>query len=128
MAKKAISTPSVTINGDVFSVKPNSVKITKGAGTTKVRWTSTGGGGGSTVHSEDAEGRVGKVKFSLEVTAGNLAKFDLLKLNTGGNTVVLAQKGETAITFTGMSLENDPEWNLGADGGCEFEFGGEPAV
>lgn len=123
---KTLSVPGITVNNLPLGIVPNSFKYQLGKGVTNVRSASTGGGGAQSVHSEDAEARVGKIKFALYVTPENEALAKLWKANTGLNFVAANQNGLKPVSGSNMSMENDPEWEATADGKVEMEFGGDP--
>ena len=44
----------------------------------------------------------------------------------GGNTIEIVQDGVTGLSFNHMSMTNDPEASLTADGTMTLEFEGDP--
>ena len=61
----ALSVPGITVNNVPIAIVPNSFKYRKGAGETKVRAASTGGGGVNSIHTEDAETKVSYMTFEM---------------------------------------------------------------
>lgn len=132
MGTLAFSNPTVRINDITFSIVPNSVKSSGGLGETKVRAASAGGNSITTVHTSDAETKIGKMMFDLFVTKQDEAQLSIIHNNIGNNTVSLVEvfsNGETASeTLPNCSLINDPEKEKSADGKMSLEFEGDPTV
>lgn len=131
MAEQAFSNPTISVNDETVAIIPNTLMTKNGHGETKVRAVSTGGGGGGTVHTVDAESRFSVVKFDLPNTAANAEKVRQWKSAIGTNTVSFFERvGGDVVerTFTGQSIVNDPEFEASADGKVSIEFNGDPAV
>ena len=126
MGNKTLSIPGVSVNNLPIGIVPNSLKYTLGKGVTNVRAASTGGGGSTSVHSEDAEEQVGKIKWEMFPTPEELALIRLWKDNTGANVIAATQSGITPLSGTFMSMVNDPEVEATADGKFPVEFEGDP--
>lgn len=111
---------------------PNTLKYKLGVGETNVR-ASVSGNTTTTVHSQNAETKISE--FMVDVypfDSGNpddMRKFiEVLASNTGNNTVVVSASGGSTVSFSNVSLTNDPEVNDSFDGVISLEFKGNPAV
>lgn len=120
------SVPSVFVNNVPISIVPNSAKFTLGKGAVKVRAASNGGGASVSVHTEDAESKIGKIKFALYVKPENIALSSAWKSLIGANAVQFIQAGQVPISLQNASQVNDPDWEATADGKVEIEFEGDP--
>ena len=120
----ALSNPTVEINDQVISIIPNTLSYKRGAGDVNVRAQSAGGDSVEAVITENAETKIGMVKFSLAVTDANQEYVRTWQENkfNGGNTVRVMN---TPLSFTNMNVTSDPEFSIGADGTVEVEFLGE---
>lgn len=127
MSDIPISVPRVSINGDVLKIVPNSVVAMGGEGEVTVRAASAGDNSVETIHTENAEDKIGGVKFELYVTDNLDALIRDWKGRIGSNAIALAQTGGNfSKFFNGCSLTNHPERNYSVDGTCELEFKGDP--
>lgn len=123
---KAKSVPGIAVNNVPIEIVPNSFKYKKGKGTTKVRSASAGGGASRSVHTEDAEDKIGKMSWEMYVTDENEALFDEWKANLGSNFISAQQPGTSPMSGSNMSCVNDPDWEASADGVVEIQFEGDP--
>ena len=124
----ALSNPTVEINDQVISIIPNTLSYKRGAGDVNVRAQSAGGDSVQAVITENAETKIGMVKFSLAVTDANQEYVRTWQENkfNGGNTVRISSRVmNTPLSFTNMNVTSDPEFSIGADGTVEVEFLGE---
>tara|TARA_R110000850_G_scaffold60400_6_gene138679 strand:+ start:101 stop:490 length:390 start_codon:yes stop_codon:yes gene_type:complete len=124
----ALSNPTVEINDQVISIIPNTLSYKRGAGDVNVRAQSAGGDSVEAVITENAETKIGMVKFSLAVTDANQEYVRTWQENkfNGGNTVRISSRVmNTPLSFTNMNVTSDPEFSIGADGTVEVEFLGE---
>jgi len=129
MFEQALSVPTIKFDNDVISIVPNSFKFTTGAGETKVRSASVGGGNSVTVHGLDAEMQYSVVKFSLMNTINNVNRIKTWKATQGDHTIEALQRGtggadDFSEAFTNISVTNDPEIVASADGVIEVECAG----
>ncbi len=129
---QAFSNPTVRINDVTISVVPNTVRSIGGDGETNVRAASAGGNSITTIHTANAESKIGQIMFDVYPTKINEQLIRSLKNNIGANTVSLVESfsdgtsaSETLIT---ASMTNDPEKAKAADGTMPFEFSGNPTT
>lgn len=126
----ALSNPTIQVNDDTISIVPNSLSYKRGKGDVNVRAQSSGGGGSSTVVTENAETKVSMVKFSLFLTDANRSLIDTWQENryNGGNTIRFSERGSTIpLSFSNMHVTTDPDYSVGADGSVEIELMGDAA-
>lgn len=126
MGNRTLSVPQVSVNNDPISIVPNSFKFNPGKGEINVRSASSGGGGASSVHSENAETKIGKMSFDLYVTPENIALIRGWKENIGANFLSATQSGFTPQALSNASMTNEPEFEATADGKVTCEFSGDP--
>lgn len=126
MSNNTLSVPGVAVNNVPIEIVPNSLTFKMGTGETNVRSASAGGGSSRSVHSEDAESRIGMVKFSMYVTDETVNLAAEWKANTGANFVSLGQPATAPKSGSNMSMINDPDFEATADGVVEIEFEGDP--
>lgn len=126
MANRALSVPGVSVNNTPISIVPNSYKFTRGDGETTVRAASSGGGGVVSVHTEDAESKIGKMSWEMYVTPETIELIAGWKAGIGENFVSAQQVGITPISGSNMSMTNDPDFEASADGKVEVMFEGDP--
>lgn len=126
----ALANPTVQVNDQTISILPNTLTFKRGAGDVNVRAQSAGGDSVEAVITENAETKIGSVKFSLSLTDTNLSYVDTWQQNTfaGGNTIRISGRTlQTPFSFVNMHVVTDPEYSVGADGTVEVEFMGDPA-
>lgn len=131
MAKKAISTPEILVNGDKIAIVPNSLVYDAGEGEINVRSASLGGGSSESVHTVDAESQIGMVKFQVYNTNDLDGNIRTWKRNIAENAISFAQQIGTEQFIReapGLSLVNSIERDIGADGTTELEFEGDQIV
>ena len=125
----AISVPAIQVNNDTVGLVPNSYKRTGGYGETTVRAASSGGGNAVAVHTKNAETMFSKVMFQIYVTTDNIRLVDEWKDNGSGNTISASQRDvsskDFAESFKNMSMTNDPEIPMTADGVIDIEMAGD---
>jgi len=130
MGNIVLSTPTVIINNDTYKIVPNSFMYDGGEGETNVRAASSGGGNVESVHSIDAESKIGVCKFDIFLLPGVDKDIATWKENTGANSIQAVQKAGTgeAITLSWdhMSLGPAVEREASADGVTSLEFKGDP--
>lgn len=126
MANKALANPTVVINNTSVPVVPNSVKFKEGLGEQNVR-TQASGNNVQTVFSDNAEGKMGMVGFSIYNTPENISLARTWKTNLNENAITLTGTNFSR-TFTNMALTSDYEVNLGSDTVIDIEFIGDPAT
>jgi hypothetical protein len=127
----AIANPTVRVNDETISIVPNSLTVKLGLGETNVRAASSGGGSVESVHTSDAETKISGVNFDIYNTPEMLRKISGWKNNIGGLTVQVVGTVPGGATFSvamaNVSLTNDPDLELAADGVTSLEFMGDPA-
>lgn len=126
----ALSNPTIQVNDQTIPILPNSLTYKRGAGDVNVRAQSAGGDSVEAVITENAETKIGMVKFSLSLTDTNLDYVRTWQENrfNGGNTIRLSDRTlSTPLSFVNMNVTSDPEYNVGPDGGVEVEFMGSAA-
>lgn len=121
----ALSVPTVTVNNIPYGIVPNTFEYEPGFGETNVRSASVGGGAAFSVHTEDAENKIGMVKFSMYVTDQSRLAVRDWKSRTGLNAVSAVQVGGAPIVLEGASMTNNPTFAATADGVVEIEFRGD---
>ena len=120
---------TLEINDTQVAYVPNSIKYKDGKGAVSVNVNAAGGGATTVTHSVDLENAKGMVTFELRMTQENDALVRGYFSNIGKNTIRLSNNttGFTKV-FSGMSLTEDPERQLSADGVIELVFEGNGAV
>jgi hypothetical protein len=128
---QAFANPTVRINDITISIVPNTVKTMSGDGETNVRAASAGGNSIITVHTSNAESKIGSCEFSVYPTPELERSFRGWKDNIGGNVIslieVFADGSTSSETFETASLVNDPEKEKSSDGVVALEFKGNPS-
>lgn len=125
----ALSVPTIIVNNETIRIVPNSFVYDGGEGEITVRSASGGGNEVSTVHTANAETKIGKCKFELFLTADIDAKVSRWKNLIGSNSVQAIQKTETGsitLAWDNCSLMNAVERTASADGTVSLEFEGDP--
>ena len=126
MSNIALSVPGIVVNDIAIGIVPNSYKSVRGKGEITVRSESTGGGSARSIHTEDAESKVGKMSFDVYNTEENKTYFVDWKSRIGANTVEASQVGIKPEVGINMSIINDPDWEGSPDAVVTFEFEGDP--
>lgn len=126
MGNVAISVPGISVNNDPISIVPNSFKFTMGKGETTVRAASAGGGSVQSVHTEDAESKIGKMSWEMYVTTETMKSVSGWKNAIGANYVAAQQPASSPLSGGNMSMVNDPDFEASADGKVEIQFEGDP--
>ena len=126
-----LSNPTIIVNNDTWKIVPNSFKYNGGEGTTKVRAASAGGGSVESVHSEDAEDKIGKCSFDMYLSTDLDAKIAVLKENLGANSIEAVQRARgdsegVTLSWDNLSLVTSPDREASVDGVVNFEFEGDP--
>lgn len=124
--KKGLALPTIEVNDRVISYKPNSLTYKGGLGDLVVRHQTAGEGVGEEVLTEDAETKIGMVKFTLLAETGNtdLAnEWMRASRDLAGVTIRLSAEGFTR-SFRNMRVTTEPEISLGSEGEFEIEFMG----
>jgi len=129
---QALANPSVRINNVTISIVPNSFKTNLGLGETNVRSASAGGNSVESVHTSNAESKIGKMSFEVYNTPDNIKAISGWKSNIGSNAISsledLGDDGVLSLSLTRASLMNDPDIELGADTTTSLEWEGDPIV
>ncbi len=122
----ALSVPGISVNNTPIGIVPNSFKFTLGKGEINVRAVSTGGGASESVHTEDAEMKIGKMSWEMYNTSETQEFISGWKSNIGTNFVSGQQPGTPPLSGGSMSMVNDPDFEASADGVVAVEFEGDP--
>lgn len=125
MARIALSVPTVLVNDIPIAIVPNSFEFEPGYGEINVRSASVGGGSSTSIHTEDAEGKIGMCKFQAFVTDESRGVIALVKQRVGTNVVSAVQANGIPIILNGASMTNNPTFAASADGTVELEFKGD---
>jgi len=125
---QALSVPSVLVDDIPYAIKPNSFEYDPGYGEVNVTSASLGGSKSISVHTENAENKIGRVKFEMQVTEAARAAIALWKQGIGIHRVVGVQKGAAPIVLNGASMTNNPTLSATADGVVEVEFMGDQMI
>ena len=121
-----LSVPGIVVNNVPIKIVPNSFSFRGGFGETNVRSASSGGDASESVHSEDAEARIGMMKWSMFITDDTYNLVSQWKDRTGGNFVAAGQPATAPKSMGSASMINDPDFESSADGVVEIEFNGDP--
>jgi hypothetical protein len=128
----AFANPTVRVNDVTISIVPNTANSVGGRGEVNVRAASAGGNAITTVHTSNAETKIGKMTFDVYVTVENERNIVEWQSNIGRNTVSMIENfsdGSTASeTLVNASLMNDPEKQKTSDGVISLEFAGDPTT
>lgn len=125
MARVGLSVPSILVNNVPIDIVPNSFEYEVGYGEINVRSASVGGGSSTTIHTEDAENKIGMCKFQLFITDTSRAAIAGWKLLIAGNVISAVQNGASPFVLNGASMTNNPTFAASADGTVEVEFKGD---
>lgn len=129
---RAFSVPQVEVNNDLILIVPNTLNYDLGEGETNVRAASGGGNSIRSVHTQNAESKIGKVMFSVYLTADMDDRIREWKDSTGANAIKFSERlGDgtvSARSFENMSLINSVNREATADGTVPLEFSGDPAI
>lgn len=130
MGNVTLSVPAIVINNEPYKIVPNSFVYDGGEGEIKVRTASVGGGSVSSVHSQDAESKIGMCKFDVFLTPQTDRDIAAWKEGIGANSIQAVQKagnGESiTLSWDNMSLAAAVEREASADGVTSLEFQGDP--
>jgi hypothetical protein len=129
MAEKIITNPQLVINDELILYVANSLKYIKNTAKTQIGSLTAGGSSVTTVHSIDVSEAVGQVSFNAKVTSRLFDLLDMWSSQTAENVIELSSSnGDIALAFTGMSLEEVPELEFGAESEIELTFKGDPIL
>ena len=123
---RGLSVPGISVNNFPIGIVPNSFKFRLGKGETKVRASSLGGGATESVHTEDAEKKVGMMSWKMYITDETIALVAIWKELIELNVIVAAQPVTAPKVGQRMSMTNDPDFEASADGTVEVIFEGDP--
>lgn len=126
MSNVALSVPGIAVNNIPIEIVPNSFKFVMGKGETNVRSASAGGGASRSIHTENAETKIGKMSWEMYVTDDNIELISGWKANIGTNFVSAQQPVTNPKSGGSMSMVNDPDFEASADGVVAVEFEGDP--
>jgi hypothetical protein len=128
MSKTAITTPTMVINNIAVAYIPNSLSYKDGLGEQTVKTQSAGGGQVETVYFDDAESKMGSVKFQIFPTGEGIEAAKDWKTLLNTNAIILTSPNGFTRAFQNMAMINDPDNNLSSDGSIDIEFMGDPAI
>lgn len=126
MSNKSLSVPGISVNNIPQGIVPNSFKFRLGKGETTVRSVSLGGGASKSVHSENAEKKVGMMSWKMYITDETIQSIATWKDNVGANAITAQQPVTAPKSGQNMSMANDPDLEASADGAVEIIFEGDP--
>lgn len=125
-----LSVPSVIVNNETISIVPNSFAYDGGEGEINVRAASGGGNTVESVHSVNAENKIGSCKFDVYLTPDIDSRIRSWKSQVGQNNIQFVQRlsggGNVTRAMSRMSLTNMIERNASSDGVVSLEFKGDP--
>lgn len=125
-----LSVPSVIVNNETIAIVPNSFTYNGGEGEINVRSASGGGNTVESVHSVNAENKIGKCTFDVYLTPDMDSRIRSWKNQVGQNNIQFVQRisggGNVTRSFSRMSLINEVERNASSDGVVSLEFAGDP--
>lgn len=125
-----LSVPSVIVNNQTIAIVPNSFTYNGGEGEINVRAASGGGNTIESVHSVNAENKIGKCKFDVYLTPDVDSLIRSWKNQVGQNNIQFVQRlsggGNMTRSMSRMSLTNDVERAASSDGVVSLEFAGDP--
>ena len=129
MAEQIISNPQLIINDELIAYTPSSLKYVKNTAKTVIKSLTAGGESAITLHSKDVTEAVSQVTFSFKATTTNIELLDFWVSNTAKNVIELSSSnGVIALAFIGMSIEEVPEMEFGADKDIEVTFKGDSII
>jgi hypothetical protein len=123
---KGLSVPGISVNNIPIGIVPNSFKFRMGKGETTVRAASQGGGSVESIHTEDAEKKVGMMGWKMFITDETMASIATWKELIGLNVITAIQPATAPKIGQNMSMTNDPDFEASADGTVEVTFEGDP--
>lgn len=130
MAFQALSVLTIILNNVQEDVVPNSVMFDQGEGEITVRAASGGGNQSVSVHTPNAETKLGRVHFKLYTNARTSSLVPRLKKRVGTNNVSAVQRNDdgTSVTLSwaNLSVVNNVEHNPTHDGDVAIEMTGDP--
>lgn len=125
-----LSVPSVIVNNQTIAIVPNSFTYDGGEGEINVRAASGGGNQIESVHSVNAEGKIGMCKFDVYLTPDVDSLIRTWKNQVGQNNIQFVQRisngGNVTRSMSHMSVTNKVERNASSDGVVSIEFSGDP--
>lgn len=130
MSQLRISVPSILLNNQLIMIKPNSLVVHDGRGERSVQTQSAGNGVVDTVIGINAETLIGKVEFEIMNTSQNVELAMATRDNLSANTLVVQYNDGTSksLSYTNMTVTNDPDYSLTQDGTIKLEFQGDKPV
>ena len=124
----AITIPSFLINGEIFPIIPNSLKVIRGKGTVEVKAQSLGSVSEPVfeINQEEAIGHITGEVYPTEDAVNKIQNYQDL----GPTLDIQFSDPLTQIlrTMAPAVLSNDPNLELGADQSITVEFKGAPIV
>lgn len=124
---RGISNPTIKRNGETISIVPNSLSYKLGTGDKVIRAVSAGNNSIVPVVTDNAETKLGMIKFSVPNTSEG-ARLARQVADAGeGNEFQIIDEA-LQVSFSGMSLMTEPERPLSQDGVFELDFMGPQGV
>lgn len=117
----------LTINNEIVPFMANSLTAPEGFGENQVHVQEMGGGEVDIVVTTDLSTKIGKVTFDLKSTVENKERLRAWKANFDQNLIKITDRFGNTDVFERMTVTNDPEWALSADGVASIEFQGKSA-
>lgn len=125
-----LSVPSVIVNNQTIAIVPNSFSYNGGEGEINVRAASGGGNTIESVHSVNAEGKLGSCKFDVYLTPDVDSLIRTWKSQVGQNSIQFVQRlsggGNVTRSLSRQSLINPIDRMASSDGVVSLEFKGDP--
>lgn len=122
-----LTNPVLEINNLPTFIVPNSLSYKDGFGEQTVS-TQVAGNTIQTVYSDNAESKIGFLKFSLHPTPQNVELVRGWKVNKDRNAATISGAGGFSRSFNNLAVTNDVEVNLGSDATIDVEMMGDPAI
>lgn len=118
----------VEVNNNQIGIVANTLRYTRGAGGRTVEGVSEGNGKISQIFGQDVAEAKGRVMFDVHTTVENDSLVDEWLRLLNGNVVTLSGRdkegNDVQISFTQMTIINDPEFGVAADGVISLEWEG----
>lgn len=123
-----ISKPAVRVNNEAIAVKPNSVEFDEGEGETTVETASLGGADVDVIISDNAEDKLGNIKFAVPATVKNIEQGRGWKKNPGVNVVEVSGEDPEGNSFSRIfrkqSISNNYMAGVKSGGDLQYDWKG----
>lgn len=134
MSNGILVNPLVSINGESFSIVPNSLSLKVGIGTKAVK-TEAAGTTLNVVVSDNLEDAIGSVTFSMMSDLDNFNNIQAVRNNEGNNIVEVTIQGSGAsssdsllLTSSNSSVTTEIDFNFKSEGQFEVTMEGSQFV